>query len=70
MYKSSVVDFYGSQRKIALVLGISDQAVSHWGEILPERAALKLDRITDGALKYDPTLYGNSHAPNQHAEVK
>ncbi|HAS8353580.1 TPA: hypothetical protein I7721_21105 [Vibrio vulnificus] len=63
MYKSSVVDFYVSQRKVACALGVSDQAVSQWGEIIPERVALKLERITNGALKYDPSLYGDSHAP-------
>ncbi|MEQ1969695.1 Cro/CI family transcriptional regulator [Xenorhabdus nematophila] len=64
MYKSSVVDFYGSQRKTARALGVSDQAVSHWRSIIPEKAALKLEKITNGALKYDASLYRKNHVPN------
>ncbi|HBM3085062.1 Cro/CI family transcriptional regulator [Klebsiella michiganensis] len=57
MKKSIVVEFYGSQRAVAEVLGVSDQSISAWREIIPERAALKLERITKGSLKYDASLY-------------
>ncbi|MCP9270430.1 Cro/CI family transcriptional regulator [Xenorhabdus sp. XENO-1] len=71
MYKSSVVDFYGSQRKIARALGISDQAVSHWKSVIPEKAALRLERITSGALKYDASLYRKTYAPDsQYSDAR
>lgn len=62
MLKAMVTSYFPSNRAIAKALGISPQAVGQWDEIIPERAALKLDRITNGTLKYDPSLYGNSHA--------
>lgn len=59
MEKSSVVDFYGTQRAVALALGVSFQAVSNWGLIIPKGAALELEKITNGALKCDLSLYQN-----------
>lgn len=52
-----MVKHYGSQRAISAALGVSDSAVSQWGEVIPERIALKLSRITDGVLVYDPSFY-------------
>ena len=57
MLKEKVVKHYGSQRAISAALGVSDSAVSQWGEVIPERIALKLSRITDGVLVYDPSFY-------------
>lgn len=66
-----VITHFGGTHKVAKVLGITGSAVSQWEEIIPERAALKLERITNGALKYDPTLYSNSHAPEpKHSGVE
>lgn len=62
MIKATVTSYFPSNVAIAKVLGISPQAVGQWGEIIPERVALKLERITNGDLKYDPSLYDNSHA--------
>lgn len=70
MLKATVINHFPSNRAIAKVLGISPQAVGQWEDIIPERAALKLERITEGALKYDPTLYNKSHAPDtQHTDA-
>ncbi|HFK7184583.1 TPA: Cro/CI family transcriptional regulator [Serratia odorifera] len=63
MLKEKVVKHYGSQRAISAALGVSDSAVSQWGEVIPERVALKLSRITGGALTYDPSFYKKSTAP-------
>ncbi|MEO2277684.1 hypothetical protein KDV90_01445 [Serratia marcescens] len=63
MLKEKVVKHYGSQRAISAALGVSDSAVSQWGEVVPERIALKLSRITDGVLVYDPSFYKKSTAP-------
>ena len=57
MNKSIVVDFYGSQRAVASALGLSDQAISNWGNTIPKGAALELEKITNGALKCDLSLY-------------
>lgn len=74
MNKSIVVDFFGSQRAAANALGISDQAVSGWAELIPKGAALELEKLTNGALKCDLSLYKNrrrksSPTPNPQEEV-
>ena len=70
MKKKLVIDYLGSVALVAKKLNITGGAVSQWGEIIPERSALKLERITNGALKYDPTLYSKSHTPNTQHEVE
>ena len=58
MYKSDVIAHFGNTVKVTAVLELrSSGTVSQWGEIIPEKQALRLERITDGALKYDPALY-------------
>lgn len=57
MKKSDVKDFYKTQTKIANALGITAQAVHAWAEIIPERAALKLEKLSNGMLSYDASLY-------------
>ncbi|MER0046538.1 Cro/CI family transcriptional regulator [Pectobacterium odoriferum] len=69
MQKIEVVNFFDTQRKIARALGISEQAVSLWKELIPERAALKLEKITEGKLKYNPSLYGSCSDPTSATEV-
>lgn len=64
MNKSSVVEFYGSQRAIAIAIGLSDQAVSQWSELIPKGAALELEKLTDGALKCDLSMYKVRHRKN------
>ena len=47
MLKSDVIKFYqGSVSKTAMALGITSPSVSLWGEIIPEKQALKLEKIT------------------------
>lgn len=57
MLKKTAVDFYGSQVKLADVLGISEQAVSKWVEVVPEKQAFKLQFKTGGQLLVDESLY-------------
>lgn len=51
----------------ATVLGISKQAVSQWGDIVPEAVAYKLQVITAGRLRVDPALYARQHEPRPAA---
>jgi len=64
MHKEMAVAHYGSQIKLAQVLGISSSAVSFWGSIIPEKQAMKLERITGGDLVYNPALYLSNEMPS------
>lgn len=67
MDKSSVVDFYGSQREVAKAICISEQAVSQWSELIPKGAALELEKITKGALKCDLSVYKSRPRKNKRS---
>jgi len=61
MYKSQDIAYYGTQEKLGSVLGVSQEAVSQWGEIIPEKQAARLFIITKGELPYDPLVYDNKN---------
>jgi hypothetical protein len=67
MKATTALDFYKTQQVLAAALGITQAAVSKWGEIIPEKQALKLDRITGGQLKYDASFYA---APDKTGQEK
>lgn len=60
MQKSRVVEYYGGISKTAIALGVTHSAVCQWGEVIPEKQALHLDRLTGGRLKYDSSMYAKS----------
>jgi len=66
MLKTNVVEYYGGISKTAIALGLTHSAVCQWGTVIPERQALKIEKITDKALKYDASLYqkNKSYARN------
>lgn len=58
MYKKDVLAHYNHRQvNVARAIGISHAAVWAWGDIIPERMAYRLERITGGTLKVDPSLY-------------
>ena len=57
MYKIDVINHFGRATDLAQALKITSSSISQWGDIIPERQALRLERITDGSLKYAPSLY-------------
>lgn len=57
MLKKAVREYFGSQHAISVALGLSDSAVSQWKDIIPEGAALKIERITKGKLEYKSEFY-------------
>ncbi|WP_025154975.1 Cro/CI family transcriptional regulator [Morganella morganii] len=60
MHKNQVLAYFGGTTKTALILGISHSAVCQWVSIVPEKQALKIERLTNGKLKYNPALYQHS----------
>ncbi|MFK3840949.1 Cro/CI family transcriptional regulator [Serratia sp. NPDC087055] len=67
MRKTEAVEYFGSPTKLAKAAGVSLPAVSRWGDIIPERRAARLSEITNGALKYDMTLYDVEKQPPEIA---
>lgn len=57
MYKKEVITHFGSQRAIAKALGLSESAISQWKEVIPEKDAFKIEKMTAGALRLEPSLY-------------
>jgi len=57
MYKKDVIEYFKQVQVIADKLSINSAAISQWGDVIPEKQALKLNRITKGRLKYNAELY-------------
>ncbi|EEJ5470870.1 hypothetical protein AU693_003903 [Salmonella enterica subsp. diarizonae] len=57
MNKSEVTQYFGGVCKTAEALGIRHSSVCQWREIIPKGAALELEKITNGALKCDLSVY-------------
>ncbi|MFZ4170445.1 Cro/CI family transcriptional regulator [Enterobacter ludwigii] len=60
MRKSEVIKHFGGVCKTAKALGIKHPSVSEWPEIIPEVRAYQVEKITNGRLKFDQSLYPNS----------
>lgn len=60
MRKSEVINYFGGVCKTATALGIKHPSVSEWPEIIPEVRAYQVEKITNGLLKFDQSLYHNS----------
>lgn len=61
MYKNCIITHFNGTTKTAEALGVTHSAVCQWGKIIPEKQALKVERLTNGKLKYDPALYSGNH---------
>ena len=57
MNKQTVINYFGGVTKTASVLGIAHTSVIGWKDVIPEAMAARLDRITEGQLKYDHAFY-------------
>lgn len=55
--KANAVNAIGSVKELAAMLNISVQAVYDWPDVIPEAMAARLDRITNGQLRYDHVFY-------------
>ncbi|MBA5203064.1 hypothetical protein H2Y57_05105 [Pectobacterium aroidearum] len=63
MYKADAIKYFGNLTKLAMAAGVKLPSASAWGEVIPERRAARLERLTNGALKYDPALYESTNNP-------
>ena len=56
MFKSDVINFYGTKAKVAKAAGVDPSAVSQWQELVPEGRAMRLQEASGGELLYDPKV--------------
>jgi transcriptional repressor of cell division inhibition gene dicB len=52
--KQDAIDHFGGVVQLAYALGCSPQAVSQWGETIPQGRAYQIEVLTVGKLKADP----------------
>lgn len=60
--KDAVAHFGGVQAELARALSVSRSAVSQWEEFPPDDQQLKLQQITEGALKAEPEVVARYRA--------
>ncbi|MEF4345679.1 Cro/CI family transcriptional regulator [Escherichia coli] len=53
MFKSDVINFYGTKAKVAKAAGVDPSAVSQWQELVPEGRAMRLQEASGGELQYE-----------------
>jgi hypothetical protein len=57
MLKSEVVNFFGTNTRVASIAGVDPSAVSQWKLLVPERCAQRLSDASGGVLVYDKDVY-------------
>ena len=57
MKKQKVIEYFGSANKASKNIGLTRQAVCQWHEVIPVEWALRLDKMTDGALPFHKEEY-------------
>lgn len=51
MNKKDVIKHFGSQKELAKKLKISSEAISQWGDKVPQLRAFQIELLTDGKFK-------------------
>jgi len=57
MLVADALKHFGQRRALARAAGVAPSSLYSWGELVPEGRAARLERATNGALKYDPDVY-------------
>ncbi|MFH2722632.1 Cro/CI family transcriptional regulator [Escherichia coli] len=52
MFKSDVINFYGTKAKVAKAAGVDPSAVSQWQELVPEGRAMRLLAFYQGNVQH------------------
>jgi len=64
------VQYFDGRRALAERLGITTQAVAKWGDSVPEGSAYKLQALTNGRLRVDPSVYLGRRRVSRTRKVK
>lgn len=56
MNKSDAIKFFGTQVKLASALGMTQHAISGWGEYPPPLRQLQIEKVTNKALKAEESI--------------
>lgn len=57
MRTEDVIKHFGSQKATAQAIGVTQSAVSQWGELVPFESAYRLFLASRGELVFDPRVY-------------
>lgn len=60
MTKDEAITHFGGVVALADALGINRQAIYQWDEV-PDKQQLRLEKMTNGALKANPDIVAVSH---------
>lgn len=63
MRKAVAISFFGSQVKFAKAIGRAESTVSAYPEILPLGIALITEKVTEGKIRPDYSLYSDALLP-------
>lgn len=66
MKTSDAIKYFGSRSRLARLLGISRQAVSRWGDEVPQRWQYHLERLSAGELVPNVPLPNYAIMPEEH----
>ncbi|HBQ0465327.1 TPA: transcriptional regulator [Klebsiella aerogenes] len=69
MLKTDAVKFFGSKSRLAKAAGVAPSSVSVWGELVPEKNAMRLQIASGGVLQYDPEVYDKYAKAKRSGEV-
>lgn len=57
MTKQEAISYFGTQAKLGAALGIGQPSVALWDRV-PDLQQIRLEKITKGRLKADPSCWG------------
>lgn len=61
MLKTDVLRYFGSKSATAQMLAVTPSAISQWKEVIPEKQAYKIEKISNGELKVNPNFYNKNN---------
>lgn len=70
MKTADAIQHYGTAAKVAKTLGISRAAVSRWRDTVPPAPASILEKLSGGALVFDPQIYVKKCGRRRAAEAQ